>query len=554
MRSFRSDLWRAATLALTLALVGLPGRASGQDVRDVLSKEISVGSDEGVLRLGLSGDVTLEIAFESGRVTIDDTIVGSYEAGGALDAAWQTLLGTAVALQDGALARALVAWEPPEGLDDPSLEVAGAMDRALEGALTAPEDERVVVDEPAEAPAASTDLRSALGLLSRLDRLADLAEALEDLDMDELRLVIDEDLIVEAGDEIDESVLVVDGDLEVAGLIRGDVVVIGGDVVLLDGGRITGELRHADGSVVRSGGEVDGEIRVVESVEVAIEREVRDRVRDEVRRAVRAESRSSSWRPLRRVVEGLSGALGNLFMVLVLGIIGGVILYFAGPNLDAIAETARRTPGRAALVGTAGAFLAFPAWILGIIALAISIIGIPVLILWVPLFPVAVILAAGMGYIAVARNLGTWVARQRYPFFDWVKIQNPYSVVFGGLLVLSLAFVAASLISIVPFLGVLEGLLITAGVAATAFAVLIGFGAFILTRGGRRPEYWSEEFFTQGATPSTSWDDLKTRPDIDEPTAGTAPGAGPAESSPAEPPVVDETPADEADDEDPTGA
>jgi hypothetical protein len=285
------------------------------------------------------------------------------------------------------------------------------------------------------------------------------------------------------------------------------VVVVGGDVVLAEGGRITGELRHADGSVIRRGGVVSGDIRRIEPVSAVIDRQVEERVREEVRRAVRDRNQRSSWSPLRRVGDGLGGALGNLFTVLVLGIAGGVVLYFAGPNVDAIAETARRTPGRAALVGTAGAFLAFPAWILGIIALAITIIGIPVLILWVPLFPVAVIAAAGMGYLAVARNLGTWVARQRYPFFEWVRIQNPYSLLFGGLLLLSMAFIAANLISIVPFLGVLEGLLIAAGVAATVFAILVGFGAFILTRGGRRPEFWGEDLFTSTGT-ATGWDDL----------------------------------------------
>jgi hypothetical protein len=129
----------------------------------------------------------------------------------------------------------------------------------------------------------------------------------------------------------------------------------------------------------------------------------------------------------------------------------------------------------------------------------------------VPLFPLAVVAAAAIGYLAVARNLGAWLARQRYPFMDWVRVTNPYSLIFGGVLVLMAAFIAANVLSIVPFLGALRGLLFTVGIVATSFAVLVGFGAVILTRGGRPIDYWGDDFFSTGS--GGGWDGPMAGPD-----------------------------------------
>ena len=48
---------------------------------------------------------------------------------------------------------------------------------------------------------------------------------------------------------------------------------------------------------------------------------------------------------------------------------------------------------------------------------------------------------------------------------------------------------SSDLLGIVPFFGFLKGLLISVGVMATVVASLIGFGAVLLTRAGRRPEH-----------------------------------------------------------------
>ena len=507
---------RAPALAAALLLASAGGAtvALAQDPGDVLSKTVSVGRQSAALELEFVDRTPLAIALTDGEVTIDGEVVGSFSTGGTLDAAWRNLLGFAVSLDDGALARALIDWSPPEGLSGESLDVAARIDSSLEEALRGDGSSRAA--SPGESE--SSALRSLVSLLDRTEALAGLAEALGGLDLDEVRLSVGEDLFIGEGEVVEATVLVVDADLEVAGRVRGDVVVIDGDIRLAPTGRIDGDVRYSDGTVIDQGARVEGDVVRVTPAEIAIERRVRDEVRSELQREIRSEVREAT-RGRRgesffgRVFGGLGGAIAQLFMVLVLGIIGAIVTHFAAPNLDAVAETARRTPGRALTVGTAGAFLILPAFVLGIVALAISIIGIPALILWIPLFPVAVVLGGGLGYLAVARNVGVWVSRQRFPYMAWVRISNPVTLMAGGALALASPIIAAELVSVFPWTGALEVLLRVTGYMLGMIATLMGFGSVLLTRAGRRPEFFDDDVFgttdpRRRPAPATEvWDD-----------------------------------------------
>ena len=145
------------------------------------------------------------------------------------------------------------------------------------------------------------------------------------------------------------------------------------------------------------------------------------------------------------------------------------------------------------MVGMAGSFLLLPVWLLGALALTVSIVGIPVMIAWLPLFPLAALAAGVLGYLAVARNTGEWLADSNYRFTDWIRKSNPVYTMAGGLVGLMAFFIAANALSIVPFFGFFRGLLGFAGVVITVIAIQIGFGAVLLTRGGRRREYYAND-------------------------------------------------------------
>ncbi|MBT8403138.1 MAG: polymer-forming cytoskeletal protein, partial [Gemmatimonadetes bacterium] len=504
MRMFLADRLsrRVVRASLFVALVSLSAAdVVAQTPREIVSKSVTVGRDVAALELQFASGDPLSIALADGSVTIEGERVGTFESGDAVDSAWRGLLGFAVALDDGPLSRALLDWAPPEDIAGDDAEVAVLIDQALESALQADaESLTAVVAAPRASSSAEVELRSLVSLLDRTDVLSGLAEALEDLDFDDVRLSVGEDLIIEAGEDVDATVVVVDADLEVAGRVRGDVVVVDGDLRLAPNGRVDGDVRHAHGTVIDQGARVDGEVIRVEVDTRDMESRIRDEIRAELRDELRAVDRGSRERDrgesfMGRVFGGIGGTLGNLFSVVVIAVIGALVIHFAGTNLDAVAETARRTPGRALAVGTAGAFLILPAFVLGIVALAISIIGIPALILWIPLFPVAIVLGVGLGYLAVFRNVGIWASRQRFPYMSWVRITNPVTLVAGGALALTAPFILAELVSVFPWTGALEVLLRVTGVLLSMMTALLGFGAVLLTRGGRRPEFFDDDLF-----------------------------------------------------------
>lgn len=485
---------RLGLTALALGALLVPAFGQAQEV-EVVSKEIAVGRDEAALRLEFSNDLSLDVSLKDGSVFIDSEPVGSYQAGDELDAAWRALLGQAVALDDGPLSSMLVDWSPPASLTGESLDLAMGIDDALEAALSMQAAETV-----AEAP----DIQFSFGegngnallrvLLSQIMRLGVFEDALAGLE-EGFQIHFDEDVEILEGETVEGSLVSIQGDVRIAGTVNGDVVVVDGTLELLPGSRIHGEVRLADARMVRNAGTVDGDVVDVLEDERFRENEIRVRLREELRSEMGAatrsgDGRSSSWSPFTAVVGGVAGVFQNLVAILILGLVGLGVIAMAGKNMEAVAETARRSPGRSAMVGVAGTFLLLPVWVLGTVALAVSIVGIPVMIAWLPLFPLAAVAAAILGYVSVARNTGEWLADSEYRFTDWIRKSNPVYTIAGGLVGLMAFFIAANILSIVPFFGFFRGLLGFAGVVVTVVAIQIGFGAVLLTRGGRRPEYY----------------------------------------------------------------
>jgi hypothetical protein len=138
------------------------------------------------------------------------------------------------------------------------------------------------------------------------------------------------------------------------------------------------------------------------------------------------------------------------------------------------------------------------------VALGISIIGIPVLIVWIPLFPIAAGLAGLLGYLAVAKNVGEWVAEQRYRGLEWIRGSNAFYTVLAGVGALMVPCVAASLVRILG-IGFLHGFLAFTGSLVTFLAAAIGLGAVLLTRGGRIRSYADYYEFEEGGWPEESY-------------------------------------------------
>jgi hypothetical protein len=204
----------------------------------------------------------------------------------------------------------------------------------------------------------------------------------------------------------------------------------------------------------------------------------------------RAERRNDGWlNPLRHVWRGLSGILSVVVTYVVLFAIAVVAIFFGGRRyIEGVADTARKATLRSGLVGIAGTFLVIPVFVLGIIALAISIVGIPALLLWVPFFPVAVVVAALLGYVAVAHAAGESLAERRFSTESWFERGNSYYFIVSGLMLLMAFFIAGHVVQMAgPWLGFIRGLLFFIGGVVTWAALTVGFGAVLISRGGTRP-------------------------------------------------------------------
>ncbi|HUH13602.1 MAG TPA: hypothetical protein VMK65_10850, partial [Longimicrobiales bacterium] len=208
----------------------------------------------------------------------------------------------------------------------------------------------------------------------------------------------------------------------------------------------------------------------------------------EERPRVRTESRRRGGGIFDHLWEGIAGIFSVLLGYFMLFALGAGVVFFRGRTyLEGVADTARKAPLRAGLVGFAASFLVVPAFIVGALVLAVSIVGIPALLVWLPLFPLAVVLSAVLGYLSVAHAAGEVMAERRFYGGEWFKRANSYYYLLTGLGLLLVLFLAAHIMHMAGFLGFLEGLFIFLGVMVTWLALTIGFGAVLISRGGTRP-------------------------------------------------------------------
>ncbi len=92
--------------------------------------------------------------------------------------------------------------------------------------------------------------------------------------------------------------------------------------------------------------------------------------------------------------------------------------------------------------------------------------------------------------MAIARNIGEWVASRNIPRLEWLRPTNTFYAITAGIGALLAFRVSASILDIVPFFGFFSGLIAMVGAMAMAATMLIGFGAVLLTRGGRRADFY----------------------------------------------------------------
>lgn len=293
-------------------------------------------------------------------------------------------------------------------------------------------------------------------------------------------------MTVPAGEVVDGDVVAPFGDVRVEGEVTGNVIVGKGNLVLVPGAVIRGDaVVNGGGRLLNEGGRVLGEMRVNsdEDREDHATAEADDHARggssyaaDNIRI-----HRHGWWGTMQ---EGFEGLVSTLTFALILCGLGAALVFYALPQLDRVTHVVRTDAGRSAGLGVAATFLALPAFVLACVLLAITIIGIPVLVLFAPLYWVVLGAAWLYGLIAAAHVIGERTAERSHSFSAMRR--NAYTYVFTGVGLLLAPLVVGNLLKLTGFLGWLGSLVNGLGWTLLFVAGLVGFGAVAFTRGGTR--------------------------------------------------------------------
>ncbi len=477
----------AALASCVAALVLAPASSARGQQATIVSSHVEVSARAASLHLEFSSGERLEIAFSGGFVRANGRTLGRYEPDGAADQAWRQLLSAAMPLGAEPLARELEQWRPGEGLSAAEREVMAEVARAVE--------EAVANGVPSRAPARNQSrfrvteeerARTFLRFLAR--RVPEMRLALEDLDVESVELILGEDRAIPRDASVDGSVLIADGTLEVRGRIRGHAVVVDGTAVLEEGGRVDGDVRLWDAHLERRGGSVHGDV-----VDVLRERGDAPTAGVRLQEHIQQEAARDRWEGRRhsgvlsRVGRAAGGVLEAGASFLVFAFLTLLSTRLAGDRVDAVAHAVQQGPARSAAVGLATGFLILPLYLLGAAVLAVTIVGIPVLLAWIPLYPVVVAAACAVGYVAASHQVGRWVANQNISKLEWVDPHNPTHLKLLGVAALTAPFAVGAVASAVPVVGWIGVLVRVLGSLACVAAAVTGLGAVIITRGGRYP-------------------------------------------------------------------
>ena len=216
---------------------------------------------------------------------------------------------------------------------------------------------------------------------------------------------------VRRGERVDGDVVVIGGPIMIAGQVNGDVVAIGGPLVLRgtvrgDAVAIGGPLRLGPQAAVR------GDVAVIGGVlRRAPGAEVRGSV-SHIDAGEMALSEMLAWRPdiwpfpsMRSRMARTWDVVGQVVRFLLLALLASVAFLAARGPAQRVAERALAEPLKAGVVGLLAQLLFFPLVLVTTVVLAISIIGIPLLLL-VPFAIVAAVCAAIVGFTGVVTGVG----------------------------------------------------------------------------------------------------------------------------------------------------
>jgi len=271
------------------------------------------------------------------------------------------------------------------------------------------------------------------------------------------------DVTVARGERVQGDVVAVMGNAQVDGEVDGDLNVVMGSANLGPEAIVTGDLNVVGGSLNRApGARVDGSVHNVGSGG----------------RAVVSASRMSNLMG-RPFFSRLGSLAGTLIRVALLALLALALMAFGRSAVERVADRAASDPVRAGLTGFAAQILFVPVVVLTVVVLAVSIVGIP-LILLVPFGIVLAVIVAVMGFTGVAYHVGRMLNER----FGWTG-HGEYVTLLLGIVTIAGLTLLARMVALLAG-GILGWPLTAIGYVVEYAAWTLGLGAAILVIPRRR--------------------------------------------------------------------
>ena len=263
------------------------------------------------------------------------------------------------------------------------------------------------------------------------------------------------DVTVNRGEVVDGNVAVFGGNARIDGQVDGNVAVFGGRLDLGPEADVTGDVAVIGGTLMREpGSNIGGHVAEMGWGGMF---------------ANIPGNRRFTWTGMPPVFTTAS----TLARLGVLVLFGCIVMLLGGSVANRIGDRAAAEPVRAGLTGLLGELLFFPALIMTILLLVISILGIPLLFL-LPFAVLAVAVIFLVGFTGVAVRVGRLIGSR----LGWTM--GPYVTTIVGIVAVLLPIVLARLLGLAG-LNVIGVPLLVAGVLIEYLAWTIGFGAAALT-------------------------------------------------------------------------
>jgi hypothetical protein len=255
--------------------------------------------------------------------------------------------------------------------------------------------------------------------------------------------------------------------VQVDGEVRGDVVAVGGGIVLGPQSSVQDNVVVVGGTLRRdTAARVGGEVQEIGIGAFDFERWSINPV-------------SMWWGSM---VGSAFALVGTLARVAILCLLAALVVLLGRDYMERAALRAAAEPVKAGAIGLLAQLLFLPVLIITVVVLVITIIGIPLLIL-VPFLILGLVVVALVGFTGVAYRVGRLLALR----FGWSD-ENPYLTTVGGILLMVSPLLLARLIGLGGFpLFPITGMLVFIGLVVEYIAWTVGFGAVALMRFSKRP-------------------------------------------------------------------